>query len=308
MFKIAFCAGHYIDTPGKRMPKSLDPNETREWVLNNRVAGFFAEAAERFENVLLMRTDDSTGEGFIDIPQRAAVANAWGADLYLDLHHNAAGKVFSGGGVEAFSYPGSAEGKKYRDAIYAAVINAGGLVGNRLQPLKEYPYDSLSMTNMAAVLIEYGYMDSTVDAPMILTDEYSRKVAYATMEGIAKVAGLKRKKVSAPEKKPESGYTLVEFIKDVQRACGAKVDGISGQETLSKTVTLSDSKNRTHAVVKAVQQRLYTIGYTQVGAADGIAGTKFTAAVTAFQEDNHCWIDGEITARNKTWRKLLGME
>ena len=308
MFKIAFCAGHYFNTSGKRLPKSLDKNETREWVLNDRIADHFAKAAAEYEGVELLRTDDTFGMTFIDIPQRVAKANAWGADLYVDIHHNAAGTVFSGGGVEAFSYPGSADGKKYRDAIYAAVINAGGLVGNRLQPLKEYPYDSLSITNMAAVLIEYGYMDSTVDAPVILTDEYSRKVAYATMEGIAKVAGLTRKKVSAPEKKPESGYTLVEFIKDVQHACGAKVDGIAGPETLSKTVTLSDSKNRTHAVVKAVQQRLYALGYTQVGAADGIAGTKFTAAVTAFQEDNKCWVDGEITAKNTTWRKLLGMK
>lgn len=307
MFKIAYCAGHYVNTPGKRLPKSLDANETREWVLNDRIADHFAKAAAEYENVELLRTDDPLGMTFIDIPQRVAKANAWVADIYLDIHHNAAGKVFSGGGVEAFCYPGSINGKKYRDAIYKAVINAGGIVGNRLQPLKEYPYDSLSMSNMTAVLMEYGYMDSTVDAPIILTDEYARKVAYATMEGIATVAGLRRKQISVSAK-PETGYTLGEFIKDVQRCCGAKVDGIAGPETLSKTVTVSESKNRTHAVVKAVQQRLYALGYKQVGAADGIAGTKFTAAVTAFQEDNKCWVDGEITAKNTTWRKLLGMK
>lgn len=107
--------------------------------------------------------------------------------------------------------------------------------------------------------------------------------------------------VSAPE------YTLTEFIKDVQKACGAKVDGIAGPETLSKTVTLSARKNSRHAAVKAVQKRLYALGYTEVGAADGIAGPKFTAAVVAFQEDNRCWADGEITAKNKTWKILLGM-
>jgi N-acetylmuramoyl-L-alanine amidase CwlA len=109
------------------------------------------------------------------------------------------------------------------------------------------------------------------------------------------------------EPKRESTYTLREFIEDVQRACGASVDGIAGPETISKTVTLSKSKNSTHAVVKAVQKRLYALGYTQVGKADGIAGIKFTAAVTAFQAGNGCWVDGEITAKNKTWKKLLGM-
>jgi hypothetical protein len=39
-FKIAYCAGHYLGTPGKRVPKALDPNETREWTLNDRVADY----------------------------------------------------------------------------------------------------------------------------------------------------------------------------------------------------------------------------------------------------------------------------
>lgn len=105
-----------------------------------------------------------------------------------------------------------------------------------------------------------------------------------------------------------NGYMLEQFIRDVQKACGAAVDGIAGKETISKTVTISESKNRKHAVVRAVQKRLYVLGYTGVGVADGIAGIKFTNAVLKFQEDNRCWVDGEITARNKTWRKLLGME
>lgn len=105
----------------------------------------------------------------------------------------------------------------------------------------------------------------------------------------------------------ENGYSLEQFVRDVQSACGAAVDGKAGRETLSKTVTLSAYKNRTHKAVAAVQKRLFALGYTQVGEADGIAGAKFTAAVQAFQRDNRCWVDGEITAGNKTWRLLLGM-
>lgn len=308
MFKIAYCAGHYINTPGKRLPKELDSNETREWVLNDRVADAFAEAAAQYEDVLLYRTDDCTGMNFVDIPIRTAQANAWGADLYIDMHHNASGKVFSGGGVEAFSYPGSAKGKEYRDAIYKAVVEAGGLKGNRANPLQEKRFDSLALTNMPAVLVEYGYMDSTVDAPVILTDEYARKVGFATMEAIAQVSDLKKKETSVDSSREHYRYTTEEFIKDVQFFCGAKVDGIAGPETLRKTITVSETKNRDHAVVKAIQLRLQTLGYTDVGNVDGIAGIKFTTAVVQFQEDNKCWADGEITAGNKTWKKLLGME
>ena len=111
------------------------------------------------------------------------------------------------------------------------------------------------------------------------------------------------------ETKPAAeGYTLEQFIRDVQNACGAEVDGIAGPETLGKTPTLSWEKNQTHPAVEFVQKRLYALGYKQVGDADGEAGPKFREAVIAFQEDNECWRDGIITAKNKTWRKLLGME
>lgn len=106
----------------------------------------------------------------------------------------------------------------------------------------------------------------------------------------------------------EEGYSLTQFVYDVQAVTGSAVDGIAGPETLRNTVTVSARVNRTHPIVKAVQKRLYALGYTQVGEADGIAGTKFKETVIAFQKDNACTADGEITARNKTWRKLLGMK
>lgn len=311
MFKIAFCAGHYLGTPGKRLPKQIDATETREWTLNDRVACFFAEEAEKYEDVELIRTDDPTGGVFIDIPQRTAVANACGADLYLDIHHNAAGRVFNGGGVEVFSYPGSVEGKTYRDAIYSSVIAAGGLKGNRSNPCQEKAFDSLRLSNMPAVLIECGYMDSTVDAPVILTEAYAILVAVAMMAAIAKVKNLKKKSVVPVDKDKntkEKPYTKNQFIRDVQRSCGASVDGIPGPETLAKTVTVSEHINQYHLVVRPIQRWLKELGYPEVGEADGIAGVKFTAAVCAFQKANKCWEDGEITKGNKTWRKLLGME
>ena len=102
-------------------------------------------------------------------------------------------------------------------------------------------------------------------------------------------------------------YPLEEFVRDIQKACGAAVDGIAGPETLSKTVTLSQHTNATHAAVKPVQERLFALGYQEVGEADGITGPKFDRAVKSFQRDNDCYVDGEITAGNKTWQKLLGM-
>ena len=102
-------------------------------------------------------------------------------------------------------------------------------------------------------------------------------------------------------------YTHSDFVKDVQKAIGAKVDGIAGNETLSKTVTVSKTKNSRHAVVKPIQKYLNSIGYN-CGKADGIAGVKFDTAVKAYQRANGCVADGEITKGNKTWKALLKLD
>ena len=313
-FRIAYGAGHYLHEPGRRIPRELDANETREWTLNDRVARHFAEAAAQYEDVELLRTDDPTGETEVNLQPRCDKANAFDADFALSIHHNGGAEMTQAGGIVAYSYYGSTSGAKYRDIIYDACIAAGGLRGNRYEPKSEAGFHVLKYTHMPAVLMEYGFMDSLADAPVILQDEYSKMVAYATMEGIAKVAGLVKKTVEAPAKTPAPSseksdvYTLEKFIRDVQASIGATVDGVAGPETISKTVTVSANKNHKHPVVKPIQKRLYALGYTMVGEADGIAGVKFEAAVNEFQRKNRCWVDGEITAGNKTWRKLLGME
>ena len=103
-------------------------------------------------------------------------------------------------------------------------------------------------------------------------------------------------------------YTLNAFVREVQAACGASVDGIAGTETLSKTVTVSATVNNRHAVVAPLQKRLNALGYN-CGTADGIAGSKFTAAVNSYQKNvlGYSTLDGEITAKGKMWKSLLGM-
>ncbi len=108
------------------------------------------------------------------------------------------------------------------------------------------------------------------------------------------------------EEPASASYTHRTFVKEVQSAVGAKTDGIAGAETLSKTVTISRSKNSRHAAVKPIQKYFNSIGY-DCGEADCIAGARFDAAVKAFQRANGCIVDGEITAGKTTWKKLLKM-
>ena len=130
---------------------------------------------------------------------------------------------------------------------------------------------------------------------------YGQACAYrSTFGGTSASSGNSSNNVSS------SDYSLKDFVKDIQGACGAKVDGIAGFETLSETVTLSATKNNRHAAVEAVQKRLKSLGYDP-GTADGIFGGKTRIAVINFQKAKGCVADGEITAGETTWKKLLGM-
>lgn len=103
-------------------------------------------------------------------------------------------------------------------------------------------------------------------------------------------------------------YTQKQFVIDVQKATGSNPDGIAGDETIKNTVTVSSTKNRKHPVVIHIQKRLNALGYN-CGNADGIAGEKFTAAVNSYQKNvlGYKNTDGEVTAKKKMWKSLLGM-
>ena len=226
-------------------------------------------------------------------------ANTWGADLFVSNHFNYGG----GDGYEAWVYSQKRVelGKifaKHVQAIGQNLRSSSVTPGVKLRPSLAV----LKNTTMPAVLNEGVFVDNLKDIQDWNDDAELKKLGEAYAKAAAEFLGLEKKVV-----KPTVGYTFDKFVKDVQKACGAAVDGIVGKETLSKTVTLSATKNRTHAAVKCVQKYLYAIGYTQVGEADGIAGKKFDLAVKAFQKDNGCLVDGEITAQKQTWKKLLGV-
>lgn len=103
-------------------------------------------------------------------------------------------------------------------------------------------------------------------------------------------------------------YTQRQFIIDVQKTTGSNPDGIAGDETIGNTVTVSAVKNRKHPVVPYIQKRLNTLGH-YCGDADGVAGAKFAVAVNGYQKNvlGYKNADGEITARKKMWKSLLGM-
>lgn len=201
MFKIALGAGHGLNTDGKRCLKALDPKETREWQLNDRICDRVEAGLKAYDGYALLRLDDSDdGRDDVSLMTRVKLANQWGADFYLSVHHNAGVNGGTGGGIIAFSHPsGSATSVQWRDALYDALIAKTGLKGNRAQPKATANFYVLRETKMPAVLLELGFMDSKTDVPIILTDTYAQRCADAIVEVIVKRAGLKMKAVAVED-------------------------------------------------------------------------------------------------------------
>lgn len=200
MYRIALNAGHYLGTPGKRIPKALDPNETREWTLNNRVCDKVEQRLTSYTGYELLRIDDTTGKTDVSLRDRTDAANAWNADDYYTVHHNALnGTPWKGGGIVAYVHPDACkESREMQKQLYDALIKHTGLKGNRSEPLAKANFHEVRETNMPAVLLELGFMDSLVDAPIILTEKFADQCADAIVEVMVDRGNL-QKKAEAPK-------------------------------------------------------------------------------------------------------------
>ena len=215
-FKIALTAGHYLGTSGKRCSKSLDPNETREWVLNDRIADKVEALLKEYSGYQLIRTDDTTGKKDISLIARTNAANNFNADFYLSIHHNAGINGGSGGGIMAYVYTDAdAESIAWQKDLYNAIVAATGLKGNRATPMAKANLHEVRETKMPAVLLELGFMDSKTDVPVILTEAYADKCAKAIVDVIVK-RGQLAKKTSGHEYRVQVGmYTHREYAEEM---------------------------------------------------------------------------------------------
>ena len=204
-FKIALTAGHYMNTPGKRCLKQLDPNETREWWLNDRIADKVEKLLTNYTGYELIRTDDTTGKKDISLSARTNAANNFKADFYLSIHHNAGVNGGKGGGIVAIAYTkASAESVAWQKDLYNELIAATGLKGNRAEPMPKLILHEVRETNMPAVLLELGFMDSSTDVPVILTEKFADQCAAAIVKVLVRRGNLTAKPVVPAE--PEKQY------------------------------------------------------------------------------------------------------
>lgn len=229
--------GHGFFTYGKRCLKSLDPNETREWVLNDRIADALILRLEQYEDVEYARLDDPSGKRDVPLQERIAKANKLYAEytkkgytvIILSLHHNAGIYGGKGGGLVTFadSRKASARTIQIRDRVYDNVLAQIGLRGNRANPKTTAPLYMLNRSYMPGTLIEFGFMDAPADIGQILSASHPRQCADGIINFLVADYGL-AKKVTAVAPKPvedlaDYAYTTDNLNVRAGRSTGHKV-------------------------------------------------------------------------------------
>lgn len=199
---IALDAGHGMKTAGKRCLKSIDPNETREWWLNDRIADRVQELMAAYDCTVL-RVDDTTGAKDIALSARVKAANAAKADIYISIHHNAGIKGGAGGGTVVYYCSSKDERRVQAQRLYNAVTARTGLFGNRSGKVIKYGWYVISKTAMPAFLIENGFMDSRSDTPIILSATHAERTAQGIVDFL--VTELRLKAAQEGSQRPQTG-------------------------------------------------------------------------------------------------------
>lgn len=219
--KIALDAGHGLHTAGRRCLASLDPAQTREWQLNDRIMDKLEGELQGY-NCEVLRVDDTTGAQDVGLSTRVTAANHFGADLYLSMHHNAGIGGGAGGGTVVYHDCSKAWGQELASRLYNRIVAETGLIGNRSSKVIKKGYYVLSNTKMRAYLVENGFMDSAVDVPVIVTDAHADKTVRGILQWLTADLGLTRLSGSSAVT-PEEDTPLNERTDPADLAIGAEV-------------------------------------------------------------------------------------
>lgn len=177
-----FCvdAGHGGTEPGAVGPTGLLEKDVNLLVAYSLKGLLESQGAE----VLMTRSDDST----VSIPQRWQMANAWGADRFISIHHNAMLNQPGVNGTETWvHYYASQESLELANAVQAELVGEFGLPNRGVQrtnPDPRYDFGVLRNTYMPAILTEASFISNPEEEQRLRDPAYLEREAMAIMRGI----------------------------------------------------------------------------------------------------------------------------
>lgn len=128
-------------------------------------------------HVIMTRTEDV----YMDLYDRAGLANEAAADLFVSIHSNASSTNTDFQGIFTYHHPSSGRGARLAQTIQTplAQITGGidrGILSNDYVVLRE--------TEMCAALVEMGFMSNHEELMRLIDSGYQDKLAQGIAEGI----------------------------------------------------------------------------------------------------------------------------
>lgn len=169
---------------GGKDPGAISPNGVKEKDVN-LILGLKAQAQLEAlgYDVIMTRTTDT----FVDLYERANIANRNKADIFISIHHNS---TLNNGinGLEILYCPrGMGTAKEEDQYPLAEAISKGILSSTKGADRGIIQRPGLVVireSNMPAVLIEVGYLSNSFDEANIINDAYQNKVVEGIIKGI----------------------------------------------------------------------------------------------------------------------------
>lgn len=174
---IVLDAGHGAKDPGaKGVTGKLEKDFNLAIVLKT------AELLKRESgiDVVLTRSDDT----YLELRERAAVANGLNADMFISVHANASTNASVSGTETYYQRDGS---KALAGIMQKYLVQATGL-SNR--GVRYGNFHVIRETKMPAVLLEAGYLSNRGDEALLYTEATQNKIAEGIVKGIKEYFGL----------------------------------------------------------------------------------------------------------------------
>ncbi|WP_053178021.1 N-acetylmuramoyl-L-alanine amidase family protein [Peribacillus loiseleuriae] len=189
MKKIKIDSGHGGKDSGAVGNGLLEKNLTLD--ISKEMKKYLDENYTGHETTLTRTTDI-----FIELSERANIANRDGSDVFISNHVNAGG----GTGYESYIYTKPSSGSvKLQESVNAEALATAKKYGLGAHGIdnKQGNLAVVRQTNMPAVLTEIAYIDSK-DAELLKNNNFIKDMAAAYARGVAKYLSLPVKKMPVP--------------------------------------------------------------------------------------------------------------
>lgn len=164
-------AGHGGSDPG-----TIGITGQPEWKTNRNVADHLIELLEASGDQVF---DPNPHNKTIRSDARADAINRWGADLYIDIHHNAGG----GDGAEVFYQMHNPRSKRLAELIIEELKTVNNSRGIKTKESKKYPgkdyHATTAISKCPAVIVETAFLDNKNDIKAVdtLTEQKAEAAA-----------------------------------------------------------------------------------------------------------------------------------